>query len=110
MCNTETSKAKAETQVQKTPKTKTTLRRSRKIDCDIRSGSKSEALDEELTDRSSTINNGTRRKSEKRVKENEKNKVKIQTDHDSSDPETYSCEYCLTGSHESVIECEKCSK
>jgi len=63
----ETSKAEAETEVQKTPKTKTTLPQSSKNNCDIRSGLKLEALDEEPMDRSSTVNNGARRKSAKRV-------------------------------------------
>ena len=95
--------------MKKTPKIKTTFRRSSKSDCHIRSGSKSEALDEEPTDGSSTVNIGQ----PKKVKEKAKRKVNIQTDRDSSDdsePETYSCQYCLTGNHESVIECEKRSR
>ena len=62
----ETPKQILKIQMQKTPKIKTTFRQSSKSDCDIRSGSKSEALDEEPTDRSSTENIGARKKTPKR--------------------------------------------
>ena len=60
-----------------------------------------------------TGGNAAKKKQVKKGKNVAKKKVKQQVQLDSGDetePETFDCEYCVTGGHESVIECEKCGK
>jgi hypothetical protein len=60
-----------------------------------------------------TDGNTAMKKQAKKGKSLTKKKVRQQVHIESGDetePETFDCEYCVTGGHESVIECEKCGK